>query len=270
MTDISIFLGSCTGPGICAATLQEVAAGAPQMNNNNSSGSSNTPWESISITVQASELTTIFANPMDLASIPFTKNVTIRIIFKEDNNDTTTKSSSLPSTLNLQCVHTAFLLAGCQSTMERKDSNTRVLMAQKTTTISQPVVASAVRLPTKNGNVLLEEDTTNIIDEDDLLNQEDDTLAPDMKGVVVASKDDCGGREPCDDCTCGRRTEPNNNNDEKKEDNLVEQIKAPIKTSSCGKCGLGDAFRCASCPYLGMPAFKAGEEHLVLEMHDDL
>jgi hypothetical protein len=30
------------------------------------------------------------------------------------------------------------------------------------------------------------------------------------------------------------------------------------------------SYLCGGCPYLGKPAFKAGEEHLVLQLADDL
>lgn len=90
-----------------------------------------------------------------------------------------------------------------------------------------------------------------LIDEDELLD-EDDIVKPITSSLRVCST--TGKRKACKDCSCG----------------LAEELSgktAPQETakSSCGNCYLGDAFRCASCPYLGMPAFKPGEKVVLPE-----
>ncbi|XP_050351623.1 anamorsin homolog [Nymphalis io] len=92
-----------------------------------------------------------------------------------------------------------------------------------------------------------------IIDSDMLLD-EDDLKRPDQQSLRVCST--TGKRKACADCSCG----------------LAEELRGETKDtpkSSCGSCYLGDAFRCATCPYLGMPAFKPGEK-VILDLKSDI
>lgn len=86
------------------------------------------------------------------------------------------------------------------------------------------------------------------IDSDALLD-ESDLTKPDPSSLRVCGT--TGKKKACKNCSCG----------------LAEELEAEsgpketfTKTSACGNCYLGDAFRCASCPYLGMPSFKPGEK----------
>lgn len=95
-------------------------------------------------------------------------------------------------------------------------------------------------------------DSSKLLKPEEILSDED-KLKPEVQ---------CGPtdkpKKPCANCTCGLAEELNN----------VQQSAPPSK-SSCGSCYLGDAFRCASCPYKGMPAFKPGEKVTIDTSSDD-
>lgn len=198
--------------------------------------------DQLSIVVSASDLATLY-NPMELANwVPlFRENASVSI-------------KVLGDAVDLNPIHTSFLLAGLSGASEQKTAAGRTLTAiRKATTI-----AAAAPLKPKNAvTISLDDGDEDMIDEDALLS--DDLLAPPPAMGERTATDDCSGRKACDNCTCGRADE---------EKAAGEPQQAP--KSSCGKCHLGDAFRCASCPYLGKPAFKPGEEHLVLDLMDDL
>lgn len=92
-----------------------------------------------------------------------------------------------------------------------------------------------------------------IIDSNELL-EEEDLQKPNPDSLKVCGT--TGKRKACKNCSCGLKEElePTEN---KKQGEVV--------SSSCGNCYLGDAFRCSSCPYLGMPAFKPGDKIIITD-----
>ncbi|KAI1105094.1 DUF689-domain-containing protein [Jackrogersella minutella] len=118
-----------------------------------------------------------------------------------------------------------------------------------------------------------EDDDDELIDEDTLLTEEDlnKPLAIPAECVPKVGK----RRRACKDCTCGlaqkleaedaaRRNEADSKLQQafKLDSGDLNEVDFTVKgkVGSCGNCSLGDAFRCDGCPYIGLPAFKPGEE----------
>ncbi|KAG6161213.1 hypothetical protein E4U25_002684 [Claviceps purpurea] len=114
------------------------------------------------------------------------------------------------------------------------------------------------------------DDDDELIDEDQLLDEEDLKRRPQAPTDCQPQK----RRRPCKDCTCGlaakfeaeekeRRAQADANLEAIKLDsNDLNELDFTVKgkTGSCNNCSLGDAFRCSTCPFIGLPAFKPGEE----------
>lgn len=90
-------------------------------------------------------------------------------------------------------------------------------------------------------------DDAAMVDEDALLAPED----LEKKVAVKCDTDKPAKRKACKNCSCGLKEE-------------LEGQEAPPVKSACGNCSLGDAFRCEGCPSRGKPAFREGEDAVVL------
>ncbi|KAK3170987.1 hypothetical protein OEA41_003071 [Lepraria neglecta] len=135
---------------------------------------------------------------------------------------------------------------------------------------TQPAGVGFVDFNDDFGEPEMDDDDDELIDEDTLLDEED------LKRPVVQPPE-CRPktgkrRRACKDCTCGlaqkleaedkaKRSTADQALAKLKSDELAEvDFTVQGKVGSCGNCALGDAFRCDGCPYIGLPAFKPGEE----------
>ena len=108
-----------------------------------------------------------------------------------------------------------------------------------------------------------------------LENAENDELVEEreLEKLPSGERENCepvvGKRMPCKNCTCGLKEEMEAELAGPESD--VRQSRSVTvddmqKASACGNCALGDAFRCAGCPYLGMAPFKEGEKVMIPEL----
>jgi len=140
-------------------------------------------------------------------------------------------------------------------------------------------VGTAISLATKKQTVIQKQITLDLNDDndDDLVGDEDLLEADDLQ-VPDTAQFDCGTgktKKACKNCSCGLAEQEIKQEQQQREEqrkvilDLDGQVDTEFK-SSCGSCYKGDAFRCESCPYLGMPAFKPGEKVLKLDLDSDL
>jgi hypothetical protein len=157
--------------------------------------------------------------------------------------------------------------------VSQEDASARLLLGGLINSrISQTLVAIAEKpswkpsaaLPLKKkakGNVWKLAETSEIVDEDALLQENDcgGTLSPTGVDSLPVVK-----KKACKNCTCGLADA------EKVVSDIPQVTDEELEKSlaGCGNCAKGDAFRCGGCPYLGTPAFTPGTKPQVVVKSD--
>lgn len=168
----------------------------------------------------------------------------------------TTDSAALRSSLTL-AGFTSVSQAGDANLTDEQKRDLSASVVEVTCKKPDFEVGSSIRLPGAKGATTAGTWSINLDDDLDLANPDDLLTEEDLTRPDPASLKVCGTtgqRKACKNCVCGLKEELEDEDRQKKEEDR-KNFK-----SSCGSCYLGDAFRCASCPYLGMPAFKPGEK----------
>jgi len=88
---------------------------------------------------------------------------------------------------------------------------------------------------------------SDLVDEDDLLAASEVTVSKKVSGCGDDGPAEPGSRRACKNCSCGLAEE------EAAAEAAGLSASSVEKKSSCGNCSKGDAFRCSSCPYRGLP-----------------
>ncbi len=169
-----------------------------------------------------------------------------------------------------QNLKRTLIFAGFIQLEEKKESGKVFFLARKSSWDSASASAPLRKLNIKPVEKSAPAAKKWVLEADDLDLDDEDALLANEKFQVNVQKaakpaSDCGvgngpAKKACKDCTCGLAEEIAAAEKSASENNAVKVSSTGAVKSACGSCYLGDAFRCSTCPYLGMPAFKPGEK----------